>query len=159
MSRGPRVAAAGLAAVLLVLGACGRQETVPANRFESRVAGFRLALPDAWVGHYRAIEAAGQTASVRRPKALFLVEFLYLPADSMAAAQRLLDITVYDSGDWIAQSAEPGPPSGQVVAERDGRVWVAALPQANPFTGGPDSTRFAAMLLDLEAVKREFSLP
>jgi hypothetical protein len=158
MSRRALVAGAALAAALFALGGCSRPDSGAANVFRSGAAGFRLALPEAWVGRSQVLEAAAQTASIRRPKALHIVQFVYMPADTARAAQGLLDVTVYDSADWIALSAEPGPPPGEVIAEREGRVWVASLPQSNPFPGGADSVQYAAMRMDPEALKRAFSL-
>jgi hypothetical protein len=158
MSRRARAAWAVAALALLAAGACGRPEGADARLFQSRVAGFRLTLPESWVGQYQVLEAGGRTAGIRRPRALSLVQFVFMPADTARAAQGLLDVTVFESADWIALSAEPSPPPGRVIAEREGRVWVASLPTANPFPAGPDSTQFAAMRLDDAALKRAFSL-
>jgi hypothetical protein len=158
MSRGARTAGVLLMGTVLALGACAREAAEPANTYESRTAGFRLVLPEAWIGRYHVLEASGRTATLRRPKALQVVQFVYMPADTARAAQGLLDVTVFESADWIALGTEPSPPPGQVIAQRDGRVWVAALPAANPFPGGPDSVQYAAMLLDAEMLKRSFSL-
>jgi hypothetical protein len=158
MSRRARIAGAALAGALLILAACARQDGGAADVFESRMAGFRLALPPAWVGRYHVLEASGRTAGIRRPKALCLVQFAYMPADTARAAQSLLDVTVFESADWIVLGAESSPPPGEVIAQREGRVWVAALPTVNPFPGGPDSAQYAAMLMDPETLKRAFSL-
>lgn len=158
MSRRAWAAWALAAGALLALGACGRQERADPRLFESRAAGFRLTLPESWVGQYHVLEAGGRTAGIRRPRALHLVQFVYMPADTARAAQGLLDVTVFESTDWIALSAEPGPPPGRVIAERDSRVWVASLPTVNPFPAGTDSAQYAAMMLDDGSLKRAFSL-
>lgn len=156
-----RVISAGFAVVILLvaLGACGEQDRVPANVYQSRAAGFRLVMPDSWMDHYRVVEVSGRTASVHQPKALHLVEFLYMPQDTARGAQNLLNIVVFDAPDWIAVSSERRPPGAEVIAQREGRVWVAVLPSPDAFeAAGADSVRYAQMYMDLEAVKRAFSL-
>jgi hypothetical protein len=80
-----------------------------------------------------------------RPGALV---FEYLPSDTTIRPQALLVVAVYDSAAWRSVRAEEGPPPGDSVAARHGRVYVVGLPQSNPFLpGSPDAAVFGILQL------------
>lgn len=92
-----------------------------------------------------------------RPGALL---FQYLPSDSTMRREALLVVAVYDSAAWRTVRAEDGPPPGDSVAARHGRVYVVALPQSNPFPGGtPDAAVFDALRLKPAEVASLVRLP
>jgi hypothetical protein len=102
-------------------------------------------VPVRWTGVYRIDSLSTQEQGTARPGALNLV---YLPADSSFRAQTLVVVAVYDSATWTAVRAEQGPPPGDSVAARGGRVYVVGLPQSNPFPrGSQDAGRFNSLEL------------
>lgn len=83
--------------------------------------------------------------------------FLYLPADTSIRPQALLAVLVYDSASWARLSSESGPPPGDTIMTADGRVYVASLPQSNPFAeGSRDAVAFDSMSVDIGYVRRAF---
>ena len=112
--------------------------TVPDSSYE-------LAIPSRWAGLYRIDSLSTQELGTARHGALNLV---FSPADTSIRPQALVVVTVYDSAAWTAVRAEGGPPPGDSVAAKAGRVYVVALPQSNPFVpGSPDAARFDALEL------------
>ena len=82
------------------------------------------------------------------------IYFNYMPKDSSIASQTLLGVIVYRRSDWARLAAEPGPPMGDVLIERDSTVVIAALPQSNPFAAGtPDALAFDSLSVDLARAK------
>lgn len=83
--------------------------------------------------------------------------FLYVPADTSVRPQALLAVLVYDTANWARMSSEPGPPPGDTIMTAAGRVYVASLPQSNPFEGGSrDAVAFDSMSVDIDYVRRAF---
>jgi hypothetical protein len=106
---------------------------------------YELLLPVRWQDHFRVDSLSTAERGRARPGALV---FEYLPSDSTLRPQALLVVAVYDSAAWQAVRAEGGPPPGDSVASRRGRVYVVALPQSNPFApGSPDATVFSVLQL------------
>ena len=116
---------------------------------EALVAGpggtFDLLLPTRWSGHYRVDSLSTAERGRALPGALV---FQYLPSDTTIRPQALMVLAVYDSAAWRAALAEGGPPPGDSVASRAGRVYVIGLPQSNPFAAGtPDAVVFEVLQL------------
>ncbi len=138
-----------IGAVLLAASlGCGGSREVPAAAPPDRAGAvlapadgsYELRLPARWAGVYRVDSLSTQEQGSARPGALNL---LYLPADSSIRPQTLVVVAVYDSAAWAAVRAEAGPPPGDSVAARAGRVYIVALPQSNPFApGSRDAVRF-----------------
>jgi hypothetical protein len=83
-----------------------------------------------------------------------------MPRDTSIAPQVLLGVIVYRRPDWAKIAAEPGPPQGDVLVERDSIVVIAALPQSNPFVpGSADSAAFDSLRVSLEQAKRAVTAP
>jgi len=145
-----------LAALLLgVLVSCRRTETIAAG-FENAEAGWGLTLPASWdEERWRVLTSPAAS----EPKPLHATLFVYLPTDTALRPEALLEIAVYGAPEWKTLAAEPGPPQGELLAERDGRAYVAALPQSNPYPPGSDAAKgFETMTLTPAAVKRAFHL-
>lgn len=104
---------------------------------------YELVLPARWTGVYRIDSLSTQERGAARHGALNLV---YLPADSSIRPQTLVVVAVYDSAEWVATRAEQGPPPGDSVAARGGRIYIVGLPQSNPFApGSRDAIRFDSL--------------
>jgi hypothetical protein len=83
--------------------------------------------------------------------------FSYTPRDTTIVPQALLGIIVYDSAAWAAVRKEEGPPQGDSLASFQGQVFIASLPQSNPFAeGSADARTFDSLAVGLEEVKRRF---
>lgn len=83
--------------------------------------------------------------------------FSYRPRDTTIVPQGLLGIIVYDTATWARVSAEPGPPQGDTLASVGGQVFVASLPQSNPFAeGSADARTFDSLAVDLVTVRARF---
>lgn len=83
--------------------------------------------------------------------------FLFSPRDSSVRPQALLAVLVYDSTNWARMSAEAGPPPGDTIMTREGRVYVASLPQSNPFApGSSDAKAFDSLSVTLDYVRQAF---
>jgi hypothetical protein len=118
-------------------------------RFSSIIAGFEMEVPAAWGRRYTVSERSEPSDY---PKATHVVEFMY-PPDEGGVPPTLLAIAVYRVADW---NAARGSIAGEVVAQKDGRVYVA-VPAARdtPFAkGSPDAQRFDAARVTADQVKR-----
>ena len=140
-------------AVTAILAGCGGERTppapAPAEAGTAAVASpdgtFELLLPARWTGVYRIDSLSTPEQGTARPGALNLV---YLPSDTVIRPQTLVVVAVYDSAAWAVVRATEGPPPGDSVAARAGRVYVVGLPQSNPFApGSPDAVRFDSLQL------------
>ncbi|HTL06497.1 MAG TPA: hypothetical protein VL241_12165 [Gemmatimonadales bacterium] len=150
----PRRAVLGL----LALAACGGRDAGGARGDSAGAASprpsavllspdgmYEIHLPERWNGHYVVDSLSTAERGRARPGALV---FLYQPSDSTLRLEALLVIATYDSAAWQAVRAEGGPPPGDSVAARAGRVFVLALPQSNPFTPNtPDAILFDLLKL------------
>jgi hypothetical protein len=139
---------------LILLSACGEKPAPDRNAAapdsaSSSLGSYNLALPDRWKGHFRVDSLSTQERGSALPGA---VVFNYLPSDSTIRPQALLVVAVYDSAAWQAVRKEGGPPPGDSVAAKNGKVFVVGLPQSNPFApGSPDAMVF--QLLELKAAE------
>lgn len=146
----------------LALAGCGRGEApagqavadsgggAGSGRVISADSSFDVALPSRWAGHY----VVDSLSTAERGRALpGALVFSYLPVDTTIARQALAVVAVYDSASWAAVAAEGGPPPGDSVASKGGRIYVLGLPQSNPF---PDNSADAVMftLLELRPTER-----
>ena len=142
-----------LGAVLLATLGCGGEPDgsapIPAEAAGAVISApdgsYELLVPARWTGVYRVDSLSTLEQGTARPGALNL---LYLPADSAVRPQTLVVVAVYDSAAWVAVRAEQGPPPGDSVTARAGRVYVVGLPQSNPFApGSRDAVRFDSLQL------------
>jgi hypothetical protein len=121
--------------------------------FNSIIAGFDFDIPQSWERRYTVSERAEPDEF---PKARHLVEFMYLP-DEGDQPPTMLAVLVYAASDW---NAVRGSSAGEVVAKKDGLVWVA-LPAGKDTLfkpGSADAQRFEARRVTIEQVKQGISL-
>lgn len=122
-------------------------------------AGFAFRIPPAWNDHWDVAIHEGAEAERRGSGASTVVEFTCRPVTAGTRPEILVAIVAMDRARWNALRAEAGPPPGDLLAERGDRVWLAGLPQSQPFVAGtPDAARFEAMQLSFDQVKRGFAL-
>lgn len=122
-------------------------------------AGFAFRVPPAWNDHWDVAIHEGAEAAQRGSGASTVVEFTCRPVTAGTRPEILVAIVVMDRARWEAMRKEEGPPPGDLLAERGDRVWLAGLPQSQPFAKGTaDAARFEAMQLSLDQVKRGFAL-
>lgn len=142
----------GMLAVLASVSCAGPARNT-AETFSDDATGVMVDQPPAW--HDRVtlrVLSAGMDAT--GTSALRSIYFNYMPRDSSIAPQTLLGVIVYRRSDWEKVAAEPGPPMGDVLIERDSTVVIAALPQSNPFAAGtPDARAFDSLSVDLARAK------
>ena len=119
--------------------------------FTSLLGGFEFAVPDVWEQRYTATERA---KAAEYPRTKTVSELLFLPM-SGGTPPALVTILQYSEKDWKAIGTGPSKPSGTVVAEGGGRVFVAVLLASNPFPGGSeDAVAIAPMLMTPEQVSK-----
>lgn len=116
---------------------------------------FKLRIPPRWAGLTRLDTLSSQERGDAR---LGAIQYSYLPQDPKTHTEVLVAVAVYDSATWHAAIKEGGPPPGDSVAGANGRVFIVALPQSNPFAVGADSTAFASLELTA-AEARAFVVP
>ncbi|MEO7996836.1 MAG: hypothetical protein ABI852_05295 [Gemmatimonadaceae bacterium] len=105
-------------------------------------------LPGRWTGLTRTDTLSTAERGTALPGA---VNIVYIPRDTAIIPQTLVVIAVYESAAWAKVKAEGGPPPGDSIASGNGRVWVVALPQSNPFTPGSiDALKFDSLGLKPE---------
>lgn len=105
-------------------------------------------LPGRWAGLTRTDTLSTAERGTALPGA---VNIVYIPRDTAIIPQTLVVIAVYDAAAWTKVKAEGGPPPGDSIASGNGRVYVAGLPQSNPFTQGSiDAVKFDSLGLKPE---------
>lgn len=121
------------------------QAVASAIELRSPDQSYTLMLPARWTGLIRTDTLSTGERGTARPGAMNIV---YLPRDSSIIPQTLVIVAVYDSAAWLKMKADGGPPPGDSVLANNGRVYVLALPQSNPFTPGSiDAVKFDSLVL------------
>jgi hypothetical protein len=134
-----------LGLLVVALGGCRSPREQPVASAADSLGRYDLNLPARWAGHYAVDSLSTAERGRARPGALV---FLYQPSDTAQRREVLLVVAVYDSAVWRTIRSEEGPPPGDSVAARAGRVYVLAFPQSNPFTPNtPDAILFDLLLL------------
>jgi len=118
---------------------------------------WRLEAPDAWNERVVITQDPQGAEGLAREGIQSARLFNYLPYDSTVVPQTLLGIYVYDSTAWATLEGDEGPPQGEVIGRGAGVVYVAGLPQSNPFApGSRDAREFARRTVSLGYVTRAF---
>jgi hypothetical protein len=126
--------------------------------FTDATTGISFELPESWRNRYavQALDGALDPTANRAKRVLY---FKYLGRDQSIPSQILVALYLYHRADWDTVSAEPGPPQGDLVAEKDTLAVIAGLPQSNPFPGGsPDSASFDSLTVTVEELRRAVSI-
>ncbi len=118
---------------------------------------WRFEVPSVWDDRVRMVNDPEEAARLAAQGIHGARSFEYVPRDSSEVPQRLLGVWVYDSSAWDQVSAEQGPALGDEIARGPGVVYIAGLPQSNPFApGSVDAVEFDKRTMTLDAVKRNF---
>jgi len=139
--------------VVLASVACAGAARNAGETFSDDATGVTVELPPAWHDRLsvRVLSAGMDATGTSAQRSIY---FNYMPKDTSIAPQTLLGVIVYKRSEWDKLAAEPGPPMGDVLIQRDSTVVIAALPQSNPFaTGTPDARAFDSLSVDLARVK------
>ena len=112
---------------------------------QSSDQSYTVMLPARWAGLIRTDTLTTTERGAARPGA---VNIVYLPRDTTVIPQTLVVVAAYDSAAWVKVKAEGGPPPGDSLMSKDGRVYVLTRPQSNPFApGSVDAVKFDSLLL------------
>jgi hypothetical protein len=170
---------ASVLSLLLVVAACRMERREPtadstraaATRADSAAVELSPLPPDSaiawkfvppvtWAERTRSVLVSAEERARYFQGARAAQRFDYLPQDTtVVGAQTLLLITVYDSVAWTAIDRADEPPVGEVITRERGMVYVASLPQSNPFAeGSADFKDFARRTIDIEQVRKGFQV-
>ena len=111
-----------------------------------------LDVPPFWDDRVELVDSVPGTGDYRSARL-----FNYTPRDSTGVAQTLLGVFVYDSATWAAAKSRGGPPLGDSLTAVRGHVFIASLPQSNPFRqGSADARTFDSLAVSIETVRKGF---
>ena len=134
------------------------QGSVQNSVYANPQAGYSLALPATWVSHgFRWYEYWGAPADQRRPGTKFITDWVYTPSGGGTEAP-LLSIYVYDRAYWDNLASQPIALPGVPIAETATSVFVAFLPQSNPYPdGSAAATTYESLFMTVDQVKQAFT--
>ena len=113
--------------------------------------------PERWTGVTRTDSLTTAERGLALPGA---VNIVYIPRDTAIIPQTLVVIAVYDSAAWMKVKAEGGPPPGDSIAAGGGKIFIAGMPQSNPFApGSVDAVKFDSLSLKPEEKATLVSVP
>lgn len=134
------------------------QGSVQNGVYTNPQAGYSLALPAAWLERgFRWYEYWGAPADQRRPGTQFITDWVYTPTSGGTEAP-LLSIYVYDKAYWDNLASQPIALPGVPIAQTASSVFVAFLPQSNPYPdGSADAATYESLFMTVDQVKQAFT--
>lgn len=170
-----RIVLLGLCIAFWGLGACSKQDSAhdDAARSDSavvasaaappiivRAAGVRFDTPSTWPSErYRVDAKTGHEAETQQVGAAHWVAMQYRPEQPGHTEASLCRIVVFSNDTWARIDAEAGPPLGTVIENAGGWVYLAQLPQSNPYPAdSPDGEQFDAMRLSIREFRTRFAI-
>lgn len=168
-----RIVLVGLCVASMALSACSKRDASQddAARSDSavvasaagppivvRAAGVRFATPSTWPSERYRVEAkSGEGAYTEQAGASHWVAVHYRPEEPAHNEASLCRIVVFSHDTWARIDAEGGPPLGTLIETAGGWVYVAQLPQANPYsTDSSDGKQFDSMRLSIRDLRARF---
>ncbi len=165
----------GAASVALVVGACSKKGASSERAANSdsavatsaslsavvvRAAGVRFDPPSTWSSkNYRVESKSGPLASAEQDGAEHLVIVHYRPDQPGNREASLCRIAVFPRAEWARIETDDGPPIGTVVDSLNAWVYVAQLPQSNPYPDASlDAEQFDAMRLSIRELRARFAI-
>lgn len=145
-----------VATIAALLSACASEAPPPSRdatvSSSTNPIGWAFDVPAHWDDRVALDDNVPGTGTYRAARM-----FTYAPRDTSIVPQILLGIFVYDSAAWADVARQEGPPQGDSLTSFAGQVFIASLPQSNPFAeGSADFRTFDSLSVDLEAVKKGF---
>lgn len=164
-----RFVMAGCAAALLLAGCgsgkqpesrSGRGRTPGVSPVVLRDVGVRFAPPIRWNADRVVVrELDPDTAAVELSGAARGATFDYKAEQPGHQNKSLLRILVFDRSRWRAHLAEGGVPAGEPIDSVGNWVYVASLPQSNPYRDETlDADQFEDMHLTIDEVRAAFAV-
>lgn len=143
-------------AIAALLSACASEAPPPSRdatvSSSTNPIGWIFDAPAGWDDRVRLDDDVPGTGTYRAAR-----RFTYAPRDTSIPPPLLLGIFVYDSAAWADVARQEGPPQGDSLTNSAGQVFIASLPQSNPFAeGSADYRAFDSLSVDLAAVKKGF---
>ncbi len=143
-------------AVAVLFSACASENRPPVEQptvtSSTNPIGWVFDVPPSWDDRVKLEDSVPGTGTYRSARV-----FTYAPRDTSIVPQILLGIFVYDSAAWAEVSRQEGPPQGDSLTSAAGQVFIASLPQSNPFAeGSADYKTFDSLSVDLAAVRKGF---
>jgi len=125
-----------------------------------REAGLRFDPPSTWPrDRYRVDVQSGADAAEQQPNATHWVALQYRPEQSGQDETSLCRFVVFSHDAWTRIAAEAGPPLGTLIGGIDDWVYIAQLPQSNPYSSESlDGPQFDAMRLSIREVRARFAI-
>jgi hypothetical protein len=154
-------------AVALLVTGCGSRKEPSEERVAApaaivmRDAGIRFMPPLKWSRERLSVRPlhADSAAAMELSGAAHGVAFDYKAEQPGHRNQPLLRILVFDRNRWASLAAEGGPPVGEAIDSVGGWIYVAALPQSNPYRDETlDADQFDDMHLSLDDVRAAFAV-
>jgi hypothetical protein len=125
-----------------------------------RAAGVRFDPPSTWPRkNYRVESKSGPLAEEEQDGAAHDVTMHYQPDQPGHKEAPLCRIVVFPRHEWARVDTEDGPPVGTVIDSLHAWVYVAQMPQSNPYPdGSPDAEQFDAMRLSIRELRARFAI-
>jgi len=125
-----------------------------------RESGVRFNPPQRWNNGLLVVDTLNDTdTSLKIVGASYGVAFEYRAEQPGHRNQGLLHILVFSRERWAELSAETGPPQGDSLTTVGDWVYVASLPQSNPYREESlDADQFEQMSITLEEVRAAFAV-
>lgn len=143
-------------AVVALLCACASEAPPPSTpatvAASTNPIGWAFDAPVSWDDRVQLDDNVPGTGTYRSARM-----FTYVPRDTSIVPQILLGIFVYDSAAWAGVVRQEGPPQGDSLTSSAGQVFIASLPQSNPFAAGSaDYRTFDSLSVNIAAVRKGF---
>ena len=143
------------ALITLVAVACqpSDQQATPVDSVAATPIAWAFHAPAAWDDRVEMLEEdVAAEPGVRSKRTFRLVS-----ADSGVPAQILLGVSIWTIDAWARLVNDGGPPPGDSLAGARGHVYVASLPQSNPFAPESPSYRaFDSLSVGLSDIRARF---
>lgn len=170
-----RIVLLGLCIASMALAACSKRDSSREHAARSdsavvasaaqppivvRAAGVRFDTPSTWPGErYRVEMKSGHDAESQQAGASHWVAVHYRPEQPGHVEVSLCRIVVFSTDTWARIDAEAGPPLGTVIESAGGWVFLAQLPQSNPYPPKSlDGEQFDAMRLSIRELRARFAI-
>ena len=124
-----------------------------------REAGVRFDPPSTWPPARYRVDSDSNLDAAGTSEAAYSVTLFYVPRDTGMHDAPLCRFLVFTRQQWEHLQTDDGPPVGTTIESLDAWVYVAQLPQSNPFQpGSADAEQFDAMRLAIRDVRARFSV-